>query len=340
MKNYYEILGVARDASQEEIKKAYRALALQHHPDRNKDNEKEAEIKFKEVGEAYSVLSDENKRRSYDNGGEDSGNPFEGFMGGVPFPMADLFGQMFNGNGGPFRREEPDPIIAISLSLKELYEGVKNKKARGKVRAHCKTCIGTGEDTTKPSTMCTVCNGSGQVSKIQGPFQMHHMCETCRGRRTVYPSCGACKGKANWMEEKDIELDLPKGIKPGMSFMVKVKDVIRPVRIYVNPGFDVTKVKIAPNGDVHKEIEILFPIMALGGKIETDLLDDTKGTVNIPENCKSTYIRLKGKGLPESPNNPNTYGDLIYEIKILNPKLNTEQKELMKKLLDLYEKKN
>lgn len=336
-KPYYQTLGVSETATTEDIKKAFKKLAFEHHPDRNKDNEKEAEAKFKEINEAYSVLSDENKRRMYDTGGDGSQMPFNSPAGGFPFNPEDLFSQMFQGFNGHPRREE-DPVIPVGLNLKEMLEGIKGKRTRGKVRTHCGTCVGAGEDPTKPSEKCSACNGQGQSVTTNGFFHVSQPCAACKGRKFKYPPCGACVGKGSWIEDKEIELDLPKGLKPGMSFMTRIKNVSRPVRIFINPDFDVTRIKVAPNGNVHKDIEILYPILALGGKIETELLDGTKGSVNIPENCKSTFIKLKGKGLPESPNNQNTFGDLIYEIKLLHPKLNDEQKELMQKLLDTFQK--
>ncbi len=334
-KPYYQSLGVPENASYEDIKKAYRKLAFEYHPDRNKTSE--AEVKFKEIAEAYSVLSDENKRKSYDAGGNGFQMPFNGPAGGFPFDPADLFSQMFQGFGGQPRGEE-DPVIPVGLNLQELLEGAKNKKTRGKVRTYCGTCVGAGEDPTKQSEKCSACDGSGQSVIANGFFHVTQTCQACKGRKFKYPPCGACIGKGSWIEDKEIELDLPKGLKPGMSFMTRIKNVSRPVRIFINPDFDVTKIKIAPNGNVHKEIEILYPIMALGGRVETELLDGTKGSVNIPENCKSSFIKLKGKGLPESPNNQATFGDLIYEIRFANPKLNDEQKELMTKLLDSFQK--
>lgn len=358
-RDYYEVLGVSKDASESEIKKAYRKIAMKYHPDRNPDN-KEAEEKFKEAAEAYEVLSDADKKARYDRFGHAGVDGQGGFSGGGGMNMEDIFrqfGDIFGEGGSPFEsffgggrsggrtstgERGANLRIRVSLSLEEVANGVK-KKIKVKKKIRCSSCNGSGAKDASSVQTCGTCKGSGYVRQVRSTFlgqmQTTTTCPTCGGRgQTVTAPCTACKGSGVVMGEETIEIDIPAGVEEGMQLSMRGKGNAGP-----NGG---------PNGDLiinidvkeHKELQrdgqnliyelfLNFADAALGTSVDIPTLDG-KVKIKVPAGTQSGKIfRLKGKGLPTVQGYGR--GDQLIHVNIWTPKkLSDEEKELLKKLKD------
>lgn len=344
-RDYYEVLGVARNADEEEIKKAYRQAALKHHPDRNK-GDKEAERKFKEAAEAYEVLHDAEKRAAYDRFGHQAFAGGSGGGGGPQFTnvedifsaFADVFGDgMFGGMfGGRQRgpRKGRDLKIQLELSLEEIDTGVRRKIALRRQEA-CKTCSGSGAKPGTKAATCTTCAGRGQVHRSQGFFTMATPCPRCRGTGSVIESpCTTCKGAGSESKTADVELDIPAGVEDGMRLRVNgVGDAGDPGApagdLYVVVSEKEHRVFQRSGGDLLTEIPFSFGQLALGDKVEVPTLRG-KAEMQIPAGTQSGKVfRLRGQGLPHVDSRGR--GDQLVRVFIDVPgKLTDRQKELLR----------
>lgn len=351
-RDYYEVLGVSRNATEDEIKKAYRKVAKKYHPDLNPDN-KEAEAKFKEASEAYEVLSDPNKRAQYDQFGhaafdQTAGGGFGGFGGFGDFGGFSSFGDIFDTFfGGGFSRgrtrrgpQRGDDIqTSITLNFEEAAFGVEKEISVMK-NVLCKTCSGTGSKSGTSKT-CKHCNGTGQIQIKQstpfGQYMSVKTCEVCRGEGTVIEDpCGTCGGNGKVRKNVNIIVNIPAGIDDGQTISMRGQG--EPGYKGGPPGDLLVTIKIRKHHlftrdgyNVLCEIPISFVQAALGGDVEVETLDG-KVVYKIPEGTQTgTTFRLKGKGIPYLRGSGR--GDQYVTVKVKVPtKLNAKQKEAIKDL--------
>jgi len=349
-KDYYEVLGVNKGASKDEMKKAYRKLAQKYHPDINP--EESAEEKFKEAAEAYEVLSDDQKRAQYDRFGHAgvtgagsgfSGQGFEDIFSDI-FGGNSPFGDIFGGGGGRTRRRRgqkgSDIRIKLSLTLEQIANGVEKKLKLNRYNA-CVSCDGTGADQGSAFNTCPTCQGAGEIRQQAGGgfFQqiVVSTCPTCQGDgRIVTKACSTCNGKARVQDEAVVNVKIPAGVQEGMSLSVRGKgnaglkggipgDLIVQIHETKHQHFE-------RDGDnLLHELFVSFPDAALGTQVEVPTLD---GKVRIkihPGTQAGKVVSLKGKGLP----NINNYGvgNLLVHINVWTPQnLSSDEKKIIQKL--------
>lgn len=347
-RNYYEVLGVSKNASADEIKKAYRQLAMKYHPDRNPNN-KEAEEKFKEAAAAYEVLSDENKRRQYDQFGHSQYEQMGG-MGGHPGGMnmddifesfGDIFGDLFGGAGKRKRpRTGPEPIRGhdlareVTITLKDSYIGTKTEVAYYHF-VTCATCQGTGSQKgSKPET-CNKCHGTGQIQYRQGFFMYSQPCEQCKGQGFIISSpCTGCHGASRTKEYTKFTVNIPQGIYNGAEIRVAGKG---DAGVYGGPAGDLfLKIHVLPDkkfkrigDDLECSIMLTYPQLVLGAQVEIENIDGTTLPIKIPKGCPvGEHIIVPGKGFHTLRS--NVRGNLIVVTKCHIPKkLSPEAKDLL-----------
>ncbi|GIK53369.1 MAG: chaperone protein DnaJ [Planctomycetota bacterium] len=354
-RDYYEILGVEKNASPDEIKKAYHKLALKYHPDRNQ-GDKEAESKFKEAAEAYGVLSDESKRRNYDqfgHAGVDGGFP----GGGAGFTNVEdifsAFGDIFGGSvfgdffGGGSRgstrgrrraRKGASLRCSVELDFSDPIEPIEKtiELRRGEL---CETCHGSGaKQGTKPTT-CGTCGGAGAVMSSAGFFQMRSTCPQCGGTgETITDPCGTCRGAGRVVKAREIKIKIPAGIEDGITLRVagegesgdpgaEAGDLLCDVRIRPHPVFK------RAEADVFLVVPISFAQAALGASIEVPTLRG-KAELKVPRGTQSqTVLRLKGEGFPKLGGYGK--GDQLVEVVVEVPrKLTKEQEKLLRQFAE------
>jgi len=361
-RDYYEVLDVQKNATADEIKKAYRKKALQYHPDRN-PGDKEAEEKFKEAAEAYSVLSDENKRARYDRfgfagaqGQDFSGASMNDIFGQFGDILSDLFGGGFGGGfsgfssgfGGGFGGGGQRPVyrgsnlrLKVKLTLDEVNSGVK-KKVKVNKYVPCQKCNGTGSEDGKMDT-CPTCHGRGQVvtsrQSIFGQMQTVSVCPTCKGEgHIIKKKCSCCNGEGIVKGEEIIELDIPAGVAEGMQLSVRGKGnagahngVAGDLLILIEETKD-DRLERDGNNLIYN-LFVSVPQAALGCSVDVPCVG---GTVNIkiPAGTQSgDIIRLRGKGLPEI--NSYSRGELVVNVNVWTPKrLSKDEEQMMKTLLN------
>lgn len=354
-RDYYEVLGVSRSAGAEEIKKAYRKLALQYHPDKN-PGDKASEEKFKEAAEAYDVLSNAEKKQRYDQFGHAGMSGGGGFGGGnmnmedIFSQFGDIFGESISenffggGNRGGRRsatgRKGSNIRIKVKLTLQEIANGAR-KTIKVKKYVPCDTCHGTGAKDSNSVQTCKTCNGQGHVRRVTntilGQMQTTQTCPTCHGTgQTITANCVKCHGDGKIYGEDTITLEIPAGVTDGIELSMSGKgnagdkggpsgDLLISIEEVPHP-----ELKREGNHVLHN-LYINFADAALGTQVEVPTIDG-KVRVKIPEGTQSGHImRLKGKGLPGL----NTYGkgDEIIQVNIWVPKqLNSEEKKLLEKI--------
>ena len=360
-RDYYEVLGVSKNASEDEIKKAYRKIAIKYHPDRNPDN-KEAEEKFKEAAEAYDVLHDPQKRQQYDQFGFEGlngmGGGFGGFGGGG-FSMDDIFsmfGDVFGGHsgfggfggfGGGGRGQAQyrgsDLRLKVRLNLQEVATGV-TKKFKVKKDVTCEDCHGSGAANGSSSETCPKCHGSGVVVKtvrtMLGMMQTQTECPECHGEGTVIKNkCHACGGTGIVKGEEVVEIKIPAGVAEGMVVNVPGKGnagmhngVNGNIQVFIEEEPNDTFIR--DGQDIIYNLLLDFPTAALGGEVEIPTIEGTKVKIRIePGTQPGKSLRLRGKGLPAVQGYGNGQGDLIVNISVYVPKeLSRSEKEMLEQL--------
>lgn len=356
-RDYYEILGVSKGASQDEIKKAYRKVAMQYHPDRN-PGDKAAEDKFKEAAEAYEVLSDQDKRSQYDRFGHagvsGNGRGFGGSqnMDDIFSQFGDIFGDDIFGNffGGGGRRggggqrsrgvRGSNLRIKLKLTYEEIAKGV-NKQIKVKKYVVCSTCSGSGAKDKNSTQTCNTCHGSGQVRKVTNTFlgQMQTVttCPTCNGEgHVITAKCGSCKGEGRVYGEETVSIDIPAGVQEGMQLSVSGRG--NAGERGGPPGDLIILIEEEQHKELHRdglnvayELHISFPDAAFGTSVEVPTIDG-RAKIKIPAGTQSGKIfRLKGKGFPAVQGYDK--GDQLIYVNVWTPQhLTSEEKAMLEKL--------
>ncbi|MDR0725501.1 MAG: molecular chaperone DnaJ [Prevotellaceae bacterium] len=351
-RDYYEVLGVSKNSTPDEIKKAYRQMALKYHPDKNPGN-KDAEEKFKEAAEAYDVLSNPDKKARYDKFGH---NAPGGFSGATEFNMEDIFsqfGDIFGFGGGRFggfsnfgggggRRPEPlrrgsDVRIRVKVDLKDVANGVE-KRVKVPVLGKCETCGGTGAKNPSSINVCSACNGSGHVTRmantIFGAMQSTVVCPQCRGEgKRITAFCTACHGEGTVKREENVVFRIPPGVSDGMQLNISGKGnaarrggVNGDLLVLINEEPD--EELIRDENDLIYSLYISVPQAALGASVEVPTVNG-KAKIKVEQGTQSgKVLRLKGKGLPDI--NGYGTGDLLVYINVWTPQnLTKEEKQMM-----------
>jgi len=347
-RDYYEVLGVQKNAQDAEIKKAYRTLAKKYHPDMN-PGDKEAEAKFKEVNEAYAVLSDADKRQKYDTYGHDAFDPtsgagqgFGGF-GDFGFDMGDIFSSFFGG-GASSRRQNNGPVpgddvgARVTLTFEEAVFGCKKDVSYRRTQ-RCAECNGSGAAKGTDAKTCTKCNGSGRI-RVQrrtalGMMQTENVCDMCAGKgKIIETPCKTCRGRGTVEVTKTLEVSIPAGINNGQQISLRGQgsDGLRggPAGdLYITVAVKASNVFERDGYDLYCEVPITFPEAALGAEIDIPTLEG-KEKYTIPEGTQTgTTFTLRGRGVQYV--NSNRKGDLVFTAVIEVPKnLTASQKEKLR----------
>lgn len=356
-RDYYEILGVQKGASQDEIKKAYRKVAMQFHPDRN-PGDKAAEEKFKEAAEAYEVLSDADKRAQYDRFGhagvQGNGRGFGGGNGNMEDIFSqfgdifgdDIFGSFFGGGGGRRGGQRMRGVrgsnlrIKIKLTYEEIAKGV-TKQVKVKKHVPCNTCHGSGAKDKGSVQTCNTCGGTGQVRRVSNTFlgqmQTVSTCPTCNGEgTTITAKCGSCKGEGRVYGEETVTLDIPAGVQEGMQLSLGGRG--NAGERGGPPGDLIVLIEEEQHKELHRdglnvayELHITFPDACFGTSVEVPTIDG-RAKIKIPAGTQSGKIfRLKGKGFP----GVNSYekGDQLIYVNVWTPQnLSAEEKSQLEKM--------
>jgi molecular chaperone DnaJ len=360
-RDYYEVLGVSKTASADEIKKAYRKVAMQYHPDRN-PGDKQAEEKFKEAAEAYEVLSDTDKKAQYDRYGHAAFGPGRGgggFGGGAGMNMEDIFshfGDIFGGGGGGGFSDffggggrsqgrgrgtrGSNLRVKLKMNFEEIAKGVQ-KNIKVKKYVTCGTCSGSGAKDKNSVTTCTTCGGSGQMRKVTSTFlgQMQTVttCTTCHGEGTIITNkCNTCKGEGRVYGEETVTIDMPAGVQEGMQLNVSAKgnagerggapgDLLVMVEEEAHPTLQRDGLNVA------YELNISFPQAVFGTEVQVPTIDG-KAKIKIPAGTQSGKIfRLKGKGFPAVQSYEK--GDQLIHVSVWTPQnVSGDEKQMLEKM--------
>jgi molecular chaperone DnaJ len=346
--DYYTTLGVGRDASSATIKKAYKKLAMKHHPDRNK-GDKQSEEKFKELSEAYEVLSDQEKRQTYDQFGHEGmnsrfGGGTGGFSGGGSFNdiFGDVFGDIFGGGGRSQQRRGSDLEYQIELSLEEAISG-KEVKMKIPTSINCKDCNGTGAKDGTAFSTCPQCNGAGQVRMSQGFFSVQQTCPTCAGRGKVIDiPCNTCSGVGKIKKTKNLSVKIPSGVDSGDQIRLSGEGEaggpgVQSGDLYVSVRVKQHHIFQRDGDDLLCEVPINFASATLGDKVVVPTLNG-KVELKIPGGTQSgKSFRLSQKGV-KSVRSSST-GDLYCRVVVETPiNLTKEQEELLRQLDNSFRK--
>jgi len=341
--DYYEMLGVARGASADELKKAYRKLAMQYHPDRN-PGDKEAEHRFKEVSEAYDVLKDEQKRAAYDRfghaafengGGRGGGQGDFGFASGFADIFDEMFGDFMGGRRGQAQARGSDLRYNLEISLEEAFKGAQ-RQIRVPTSISCEHCSGSGSEAGSRPIACPTCKGMGKVRAQQGFFTIERACPSCGGAgRVIENPCGVCNGQGRVRREKNLQVTIPPGVEDGTRIRLAGEGE---AGMRGNAAGDLyIFLTVTPHGlfqrdgaNLNCRVPIPMTTAALGGQIEVPTIDGSRARVTIPAGTQSGHqFRLRGKGMTvlRSP----AHGDMYIEAVVETPvNLSKRQLELLK----------
>jgi molecular chaperone DnaJ len=360
-RDYYEVLGVAKGASADEIKKAYRAKAKELHPDRNRDNP-DAEAQFKEVNEAYEVLKDADKKAAYDRfghaafeGGMGAGaHPGAGFRGQGDFASAfsdvfdDLFGDFMGGRGGSGRSRAArgsDLRYNLRVTLEEAFTG-QQKTINVPTAVACGSCHGTGAESGAEPQTCPTCSGMGKVRAQQGFFTVERTCPTCHGMgQMIKNPCKNCHGSGRIEKDRSLSVNIPAGVETGTRIRLAGEgeagmrggpagDLYIFIEVAQHPIFE------REGQLLHCRVPVSMSAAALGGDIEVPTIDGGRSRVKIPSGSQSgRQMRLRGKGMPGLRG--GGYGDMLIELAVETPvNLTSRQKELLREFEKLSEENN
>ena len=346
--DYYERLGVPRDASAEDLKKAYRKLAMQFHPDRNPGNPS-AELKLKEINEAYDILKDPQKRAAYDrygqaafNGGGDPSGGFGGFGGGAGGGFADIFDEMFGdfihggGRRGPeSSRRGSDLRYNMEISLEEAFKGAKTS-IRVPSSVECDDCQGTGSEGGAAPATCSTCHGHGRVRSQSGFFTVERTCPTCQGSGQVIKNpCHTCGGAGRVRKEKNLSVNIPAGVEDGTRIRLAGEGEAGlrggPAGdLYIFLSLRAHRIFQRDGANIFCRVPIPMPTAALGGTIEVPTVDGSRARINIPEGTQTGHqFRLKGKGMTVLRSAAR--GDMFVQVTVETPvNLSRKQQELLR----------
>lgn len=350
-RDYYEVLGVSKNASADELKKAYRKLAMKYHPDQNQGN-KDAEEKFKEINEAYDILKDDQKRAAYDRFGH---NAFSGaggqsgfgsgFNGGFDFSggsfsdiFGDIFGEFMDGhsrsNNSDGRLRGSDLRYNLYVSLEDILHG-KQEVIKFKTYVSCDVCDNTGSASKKGSTACTTCNGSGRIRSSQGFFTVERTCHTCNGSgRIIKDPCKKCHGEGRYQKERTLSVNIPAGVDEGSKIRISGEGEAG-VRggvsgdLYIFIAVKEHQLFVRQNHDLYCNVPLKFVTAALGGSIEVPTIDGSLINLNIPSGTQyGDKFRVRGKGMTVMRS--KNRGDMIVTVSVEVPvNLTSKQKELL-----------
>ncbi len=341
-KDFYEVLGVNQDASEAEVKKSYRKLAMKYHPDRNPDNAK-AEEQFKEAKEAYEILSDDQKRAAYDQYGHAGVDPSMGGgggAGGFNDAFGDIFGDIFGGGGGGQQRSNvyrgADLRYNMEVTLEQVAKGTETK-IRIPVMTTCEPCKGSGAKSGKSASTCGTCGGHGQVRMQQGFFSVQQTCPKCHGTgKTISKSdeCNTCHGDGRTKQHKTLSVKIPAGVDEGDRIRLSGKgeagvnggpmgDLYVVIHLKQHDMFE------REGGNLHCEMPVSFTTAALGGEIKVPTLGGSAKMKVPTETQTGAVFRLRGKGI--KPLRSSDYGDLMVHVTVETPvKLTETQKNLLR----------
>ena len=367
-RDYYEVLGVNKNATDDELKKAYRKLAKKYHPDANPDNKKEAEAKFKEVNEAYETLSDPQKRKMYDQFGPDgpqgfngAGGPFgggngyysytsSGFDGFSDFgDLGDIFSSFFGGGfggrsntrkqNGP--RKGADLNLHIDITFEQAFLGVEKEIAITR-NEECNVCHGTGAKPGTSVTKCPTCNGTGQIRQVQntilGQMQTTRTCTNCHGTGEIIKEpCDNCRGKGTVRKQPKIKVKIPAGIDDGQTVVLRGEGETGEKGgpkgdLYITVRLKKHSIYSRKGNNVHCDIPITITQATLGAELEIPMVDGSKEKYKIPEGTQTgTKFTIRGKGFKSVSS--SSVGDFVFTVNVQTPKkLSKEQRELLVQL--------
>lgn len=348
-KDLYSVLGLAKGASTEEIKKAYRKMSKEWHPDKHK-GEKDAETKFKEINEAYEVLGNEDKKRNYDQfgttggpggGGQGFGGfDFSGFNAGNTGDLGDLFENFFGGGGGRARGNQnkgADKEIELTIELKDVLAGIRYPLEL-KMFVACETCEGSGAEPKSEIVTCTTCGGTGQVTRVAqsffGAIQQRSVCQTCGGSGKIPKEpCGTCKGEGRLQQKKEITVEVPAGVNDGQT--LRFRGYGDAGRRGESAGDLYVHIRVAPDeqferdeNDIRSSVTIPVLTAILGGSIDVPTLHGTS-TMQVPEGTQPEQMfRIKGKGLPQLGS--SRHGDHFVTVKVEIPtKISRSERKIL-----------
>lgn len=338
-RDYYEILGVERDAQLPEIKSAYRKLAIRYHPDKNAADPVAAE-KFKEASEAYSVLSDSEKRSRYDRFGRDglrgSGAPGFGFDSSIFADFSDIFGQFFGGGfSRPQGRVGEDLVVHLEISFSEAAFGAEMPVELTRLEA-CEQCHGSGSAKGEPPAPCATCRGRGQVRYSQGFFSVSRTCPACRGEGVeIRHKCAACSGEGRVRQSRRLTIKIPGGVEEGSRLRLSSEGNAAPRGGTAGDLYVVLKVRDheifqRDGDDVLLNLELPFPVLVLGSEVDVPTLDGKEKITIHPGTAAGTEVRLRRRGMTRLSSSGR--GDQVVRLSVQVPKsVGPEERELLEK---------
>jgi molecular chaperone DnaJ len=340
-RDYYDVLGVSRDASGSEIKKAFRRTAMKYHPDRNPDNQ-QAEEKFKEAQEAYEVLSDGERKGNYDRFGHTNTGNAQSSGAGFSDIFGDVFGDIFGGSGAGSNRGGPTRGSDLRYDLQlELEDAVRGKTVEINIptKDTCATCKGSGARPGSSPRTCNSCQGAGQVRMSQGFFSVQQTCPKCRGRgQMITDPCGECHGQGVLEKSKTLSVKIPPGVDTGDRIRLSGKGEAGPHGgangdLYVQMNVAEHNIFVRDGANLHCEVPISFSQAALGGELEVPTLSGRVKLKVPPETQTGKLFRLRGKGVTQVRS--AGVGDLLCRVSVETP-VNLSSKQI--KLLETFDK--